>query len=221
MFKLKPNAINLTGQKFNRLTALIPVSSNSYGVYWKCKCDCGKITIILANKIIKGKTKSCGCLLKEHAQKRNYKGKNNPNYINGKTKGNKCIDCGKHISLMSKRCQDCKSKGKNNPRFGKIANHGKGKKYKGIYMRSSWEIAYAKYLDKQGTKWQYEPKTFDLGNSTYTPDFYLPDSDTYVEIKGWWRDDAKKKFKMFQKKYCSMNIILLMQKELKKLKVIK
>ena len=114
-----------------------------------------------------------------------------------------------------------KNKGKKSALFGKVAPFIKRIKYKGIKMRSSWEVAYAKYLDKQGIKWQYEPKAFDLGNTTYTPDFYLPESDTYVEIKGRWFKDAKKKFNLFRKKYYSMNIILLMKQELLKLKIIK
>ena len=73
--------------------------------------------------------------------------------------------------------------GRNSPRFGKLAIHGKKIKYNGIWMRSTWEVAYAKWLDKQNIKWLYESKVFDLGNCTYTPDFYLPESDTYIEIK--------------------------------------
>jgi hypothetical protein len=155
-------------------------------------------------------------------------GKNNSNFKNDKTHNNKCIDCKKHISRPSKRCRKCANKinGKNqlgrlNHRFGKLPSHGKILKYKGIKMRSTWEVLYAKYLDKNKIRWLYESKTFDLGNTTYTPDFYLPETDTYIEIKGYWRDDAKKKFKMFQKKYYSMNIVLLTGKELKKLKIIK
>jgi hypothetical protein len=153
------------------------------------------------------------------------RGKNNCSFRTGKYScDKKCIDCGKHCSPKAIRCLKCKQKyfkGKNAPMFGVKPSKYKAKKYKGIKMRSSWEIAYAKYLDKQGTKWLYESKTFDLGNCTYTPDFYLPESDTYVEIKGRWYKDAKKKFKIFQKKYFSMNIILLTRKELRKLKVIK
>jgi hypothetical protein len=274
MIKLHKNAKNITNKKFGRLTAIIPIKNNKYGVYWKCKCICGKIVNVLATRLIKGTTKSCGCLLKDIMKTRNQKGKNNPNYKSGEslkihycikcktnpisfnnwlygkkyckecykktlkgngnpnfkndnTHNNRCIDCGKHISKQSKRCQNCAGKingknqrGKLNHRFGKPPTHGKRIKYKGIKMRSSWEIAYAKYLDKNKIKWQYEPKTFDLGDTTYTPDFYLPETDTYVEIKGYWRDDAKKKFKMFQKKYYSMNIVLLTKKELKKLRII-
>ncbi len=47
----------------------------------------------------------------------------------------------------------------------------------------------ASLLDSYGVKWEYEPTTFileadDEGNTTsaFTPDFYLPDFDTYVEV---------------------------------------
>jgi hypothetical protein len=75
--------------------------------------------------------------------------------------------------------------GKNSHRFGKPPIHGKRIRYKDICFRSSWEVAYAKYLDKNQIKWLYESKTFDLGNCTYTPDFYLPEKNEYIEIKGY------------------------------------
>lgn len=44
-------------------------------------------------------------------------------------------------------------------------------------------------LDEAGIPWLYEPKTFvleedDLGRAVeaFTPDFYLPDADLYVEL---------------------------------------
>ena len=48
---------------------------------------------------------------------------------------------------------------------------------KKIWMRSSWEVAYAKWLDKQKIEWLYEHKAFHVGESkkwngtTYCPDF--------------------------------------------------
>ena len=92
--------------------------------------------------------------------------------------------------------------------------------YKNIRMRSSWEVAYAKYLDKQGTKWQYESKTFDLGYTTYTPDFYLPESDTYIEIKGYWRYLSKIKFIKFKEMFRNITIVVLNKKDLIKLKIL-
>jgi cytidylate kinase len=51
------------------------------------------------------------------------------------------------------------------------------------------ELVFARLLDFYGIRWQYEPRTFPLrydeeGNVTeaFSPDFYLPDSDLYVEL---------------------------------------
>ena len=51
------------------------------------------------------------------------------------------------------------------------------------------ELECAKVLDYYGVRWEYEPRTFVLerdveGRVTeaFTPDFYLPDQDLYVEI---------------------------------------
>jgi hypothetical protein len=54
--------IDLIGKKFGKLTVL----GHSHFVkgrhHWKCRCECGKICIILGDSIIRGNTKSCGCL---------------------------------------------------------------------------------------------------------------------------------------------------------------
>jgi hypothetical protein len=110
--------------------------------------------------------------------------------------------------------------GENSPKFGKLPSHGKKIKYKGIWMRSSWEVAYAKWLDEKEVKWQYESETFNLGKCTYTPDFYLPETDTYIEIKGWWRDNAKKKFNLFKKLYLFKKITVLQKQDLKQMEVL-
>jgi DNA-directed RNA polymerase subunit RPC12/RpoP len=134
-------------------------------------------------------------------------GKNNSNYIHGKSRKPKfCIDCSQLISWTSTRCKHCAQKGNKNSMFGKMTPHGKWNKYKGYKMRSSWEKYYAKYLDKNNIKWLYESKTFDLGNTTYTPDFYLPETNEYIEIKGYWREDAKIKFNLFKEKYKDLKI---------------
>lgn len=51
------------------------------------------------------------------------------------------------------------------------------------------EAEFARILDYYGVPWQYEPRTFPLerdesGNVTvaFTPDFYLPDQDLFVEL---------------------------------------
>jgi len=104
--------------------------------------------------------------------------------------------------------------------YGKMVTHGKGQYYKRSYMRSSWEVKYASYCIKNHIKYRYESKTFDLGNCTYTPDFYLPIQDKYIEIKGWWRDKAKMKFKLFKNQYPKIKIELLMKPDLEKMEII-
>jgi hypothetical protein len=136
---------------------------------------------------------------------------------------NHCIDCKKIIATQYTRCQECWYKfavGKNATMFGRVATHGKRIKYKNILMRSTWEVAYAKWLDKNKIKWQYESKTFDLGNCTYTPDFYLPKINTYIEIKGYWRDDAQNKFNLFRKLYPKIKIDILNKIKLQSLKIL-
>jgi hypothetical protein len=51
------------------------------------------------------------------------------------------------------------------------------------------ELEYAKMLDWYGVRWQYEPRTFVLARDdegrvveAFTPDFYLPDQDLYLEV---------------------------------------
>jgi hypothetical protein len=53
-------------------------------------------------------------------------------------------------------------------------------------------------------KWEFEPKTFyfeDIkrGCVSYTPDFYLPEEDKWVEVKGWMDSKSKTKIKRFKK----------------------
>ena len=61
------NFDDLTGKIFNRLTVVERVyKENTKKTYWKCKCSCGKETIVESSKIKGGYTKSCGCLNEEN-----------------------------------------------------------------------------------------------------------------------------------------------------------
>lgn len=52
------NFIDITGQKFGKLTALRYLG----GSRWLCKCECGEETIAVANHLRRGHTISCGCI---------------------------------------------------------------------------------------------------------------------------------------------------------------
>lgn len=87
-------------------------------------------------------------------------------------------------------------------RFGQFYEGASGK----VWMRSSWEVKFAHWLDGQGIDWQYEPKHFAVGRGswrgkTYTPDFYLPDWRLYIELKGWLRKADEKRLQVFCSRY--------------------
>jgi len=71
--------INLTGQKFGRLTPIKYIGKNKWGNFlWLCKCSCDKEKIISGNSLQTGNTKSCGCFREEgnslkHGHCVNYK----------------------------------------------------------------------------------------------------------------------------------------------------
>jgi len=75
-----------------------------------------------------------------------------------------------------------------------------------IYFRSSWEANMARYFNFVGIEWQFEPKCFIFhnvkrGSVSYTPDFYLPKDDMWIEVKGWMDPKSQTKLKRFAKYY--------------------
>jgi hypothetical protein len=85
-------------------------------------------------------------------------------------------------------------------------------------LRGTWELSTARFLSMNNIKWQYEHKTFKFKNYKYTPDFYLPEFNLYIEVKGHWYLNSKKKYLSFKQKFG--NIILFNKKMLKKLGVL-
>ena len=55
--------------------------------------------------------------------------------------------------------------------------------YNGYRFRSRLEARWAVFFDAAGIKYEYEPEGFTDGDLFYLPDFYLPDHNTYVEVK--------------------------------------
>ena len=70
-----------------------------------------------------------------------------------------------------------------------------------VLMDSTWEVMMAIRLDELDINWMRDPsikleyKTRGGRKRNYIPDFYLPDLDIYVEVKGYWTDAAKHKMK--------------------------
>jgi len=87
------------------------------------------------------------------------------------------------------------------------------------------EEEFARILDYYGIKWQYEPRTFvlaqdDQGNITkaFTPDFYLPAEDLYVELttmRPKLISKKNKKIRCLQQLYPEINIKLFKRQDLR------
>lgn len=65
-------------------------------------------------------------------------------------------------------------------------------RYKGYHFRSRLEARWAVFFDELDIPWKYEIEGYMVGDEgeevAYLPDFYLPATDTWVEVKG---DPAK------------------------------
>jgi hypothetical protein len=53
--------IDITGKKFNRLTAVEYIKSKNGKQYWSFRCDCGNEKILSKERVVSGRTISCGC----------------------------------------------------------------------------------------------------------------------------------------------------------------
>jgi hypothetical protein len=62
-------AIDLTGQKFGRLTA-VRREPRSRRDYWLWACECGVLTVAEPDNVKAGRIESCGCLRREQAKAR-------------------------------------------------------------------------------------------------------------------------------------------------------
>ena len=70
-----------------------------------------------------------------------------------------------------------------------------------VLMDSTWEVIMATRLDELEVNWERDPnmkleyRTRGGRKRNYIPDFYLPELDIYVEVKGYWTDAARHKMK--------------------------
>lgn len=91
------------------------------------------------------------------------------------------------------------------------------------------EEEFARILDFYGLEWEYEPRTFPLerdeqGNVTeaFTPDFYLPQQDLYIEIttlRPQLATQKNRKLRKMKELYPEINIRLFKRREIRDLMV--
>ncbi|MEW5958245.1 MAG: hypothetical protein AB1801_11005 [Chloroflexota bacterium] len=89
------------------------------------------------------------------------------------------------------------------------------------------EREFARILDFYQVRWEYEPRTFalnwdDAGNilEAFSPDFYLPEQDLYIELTTMEQRLITKKhhkLRRLRELYPDINIKLLNRSDLKKM----
>lgn len=103
--------IDLTGQKFGRLTVIKRAGSTKNRVTeWLCRCDCGNEKVIRADRLQRGTTQSCGCFHREAVAERNKA---------------RSVHCGRYTRLyyiwqgLKGRCLNV-----NNPKYNSYGERG-------------------------------------------------------------------------------------------------
>jgi hypoxanthine phosphoribosyltransferase len=89
------------------------------------------------------------------------------------------------------------------------------------------EREWAKLLDFYGVDWEYEPRTFVLEEDpdgrvleAFTPDFYLPEQDLYVELtmmKQSLVTRKNRKLRKLRERYPDVNVKLFYKRDLARL----
>jgi hypoxanthine phosphoribosyltransferase len=89
------------------------------------------------------------------------------------------------------------------------------------------EVECAKILDWYGVPWDYEPRSFVLEQdadgrvtSAFTPDFYLPDQELYVEVtvmKQSLVTRKNRKLRELKRLYPTVNVKLFYRRDIERL----
>lgn len=128
-----PQFVDLVGKRFGRLVVEKMQSRKAGIVKWECICDCGKRTVVDSHCLVRGQTRSCGCLKREIASDRfrntDSKNENNGNFKHGMS--HKPL----HLiwSSMRQRC--------NNPKSDAFKNYGG----RGISVCKEWDESFVQF----------------------------------------------------------------------------
>ena len=78
-----PKKLDLTGQRFGKLTALHRGERIGGGAAWVCRCDCGQKVVVRSDNLRNGRTKSCGCQRRKQIAEMTKVRRNNTSSVTG------------------------------------------------------------------------------------------------------------------------------------------
>ena len=215
--------IDLTGQKFGRLTAIeMTDKRQNKSVVWKCLCQCGNTCEVVAASLRAGRTKSCGCL----KQEKDKQPKGNVINLIGKKFG--------HLTVISRQGSDKRGEALwececdcdahthlivlgSNLRTGHTTSCG-------CERRSKGELAVAKLFNDNNISFKQEYKAFKFANGKWASyDFYVNnqylieyDGETHYNynLHGWHNKQqllAQQERDVIKTQWCKDNNIPLIR----------
>ena len=218
-----PTKVDLTGQKFERLTVLyeLPIRKNG-SIVWHCKCDCGNECDVISASLRSHRTKSCGCLKQESDRKT----KNNWIDLTGQKFGHltaiKKVESDKYGHTRWECECDC-------PAHTHLIVYGDNLRRGhtqscGCERRSHGELAIEQILIDNSIPYQQEYSTFKFASGMSAKfDFYI-DNKYFIEYDGethykynlhGWHDEeqlkAQQERDMIKNQWCKDNNIPLIR----------
>lgn len=101
-----PPLKDLTGQRFGRLIVVERDTSRN-GVYWLCRCDCGKTVSVRAYNLTSSSTKSCGCLNNELIHRKQRNAVDLTGQMHGDLEAIRYLYSNKHGTVWLCKCHAC------------------------------------------------------------------------------------------------------------------
>lgn len=126
------NFIDRTGQQFGRLTVVRFAGRKSSQSYWYCRCECGTEFAAYIGSVVRGFTRSCGCLHSEKASEAATT--HGESYSTGRTAEYACW-----VQIKT-RCF--------NPNYSEFHLYGG----RGITMCARWANSFEAFLEDMGRR---------------------------------------------------------------------
>lgn len=169
----------------------IRCKSNPEGI--KVKPSCGMLGKKGSNQYLKAKKLGLAKpILSDETRKKLSENAKNIEWTEEKRK--------KHSDSMVKAVQIHPESYIKNNVYGRVKIYT----YKGCKLKGTWELKTAEWLDSYGVTWINEQIAHKYiwkdKERLYYPDFYIPEYDFYIEVKGFVTDRDKAKWEQFKDK---------------------
>lgn len=90
----------------------------------------------------------------------------------------------------------------------------------GKKVQGTWELNFAIHCNENGIAWERcKPWKYVMDGKVrnYTPDFYIPSKNLYIEIKGRWWGDDRRKMDCVIEQHPDKNILIIEKEQYNKL----